>query len=746
MNKVKLAIIGCGAVAQKYHIPAVTLLSSEVELTCLVDPDIDKVTNIAKRLGVRKYYTDYKKVIGQVDAAILAVPHSLHAQIGIELLEGGVHVLCEKPLAITSKEALQLVNAARSNNRILGIGYYRRFIPAARLLKALIAGEFLGQIQRIDVEEGFVYNWPAQTFSFWDRAQAGGGVLLDTGSHVLDLVLWWLGWPSEIDILDYDDDGCGGVEAVAKLSFIAFIGGTRIPVTIKLSRLRRMRNSVVIYGEHGNVEWEFSTSSAIKFVLAESLLGREVQNGYLKTSPCDNNDVIWYFVAQLQTFVESVRIGRYVPPLASGDEGMRTVKLIEMAYENKVERAKPWLPRFFVAGKNGLLTGKSVLVTGASGFLGCSVVERLLEEGADVHACVHNLSHASRLARLPVKMVRVDLRDRRSLEDAVKGCDFVVHCAFSSSDSRKDMYETNVIGMRNLCELSLQKRVKRLVHISSVAVYYGIQKEGVVYEDVRLRRTGIPYCDVKIELEKIVYQFMKYGLPCVILRPGNIYGPYSLLWLLNPLERIKLGLPVVINGGLTPSNTVYVRNVVDAVVRSLLHEGAVGNTFNVTDVVEGSSYTTWMDFYRILASLFDERIDVKGIEQEQIVQLKREYLRRFIGDVVVHSKAAVWRAISEVAVQLKRSPGAGIVKNYLPKWLVSYVRRLTLSGAIDLDESRSSSFIEYPLYLFDKLYVVAHTIPSIYISAKASEVLGYMPIGLDSILEELRLYLEWEFK
>lgn len=747
--KIRLAIVGCGAVTRNYHLPAASLLSSqkEIEVTYLIDRDITKAKNLAKRFGVENYDADYKKCIDSADAAILAVPHSLHAPIAVELLKNGIHILCEKPLALTVEQALDMIEASRANNRRLAVGYYRRFIPAANLMKTLVANRVLGRILSIEAEEGFIYNWPVETFSFWDRAQSGGGVLMDTGSHMLDLILWWLGWPKQVSILEYDD-ALGGVEATAKLSFIASIGENNIPVSIKLSRLRKLNNFIRVHGENLTAVFKLSTPDRL---ILEFPSDSQLHRSYLISHDQADNSFISYFVAQLRAFLKAITCGNDSSLLlANGNEAIQSLQLIELAYQSKKNIPKPWLPSpIRMLSNKSPLAGKTILVTGASGFLGGWIVEKLWEANANVRACIHNISHAARLARLPITMVKADMTDRKSLEEAIEGCDFVIHCAFSNAGNSKEVWRANVSGMRNLVEVMLRKGVKRFVHLSSIAVYYGNCQSGFVDEKAPLKRTGITYCDTKIELEKIALRFYEEaGLPTVVLRPGNIYGPYSPLWTLHPLERIKKGLPVLINGGQTPSNTVYVGNVVNAVLLSLVSEQATGKVFNVTESFANSKYQTWKDFYNMLASLLPEHPPVLSVDEEQINRLKRQALKKFLYEIMKAIPDETHGLLIRIVNRVKHSPGSAILQRYLPTWLISYLRKQSEVQAWEGNEGSIAAVRQleelHSLYIFDKLYRFTHTIPSIYSATRLKEILSYEPIGIEDAIEQIRAYLIWE--
>jgi predicted dehydrogenase len=104
-----------------------------VELAALADTNELRLRYLQHRFGLRPiFFNDYRQLFGRVDAVILAVPNALHAPIGVEFLSRGIHVLCEKPLAVTRRECEQLCQAAQATSSLLAVGYVTRFYQAQR--------------------------------------------------------------------------------------------------------------------------------------------------------------------------------------------------------------------------------------------------------------------------------------------------------------------------------------------------------------------------------------------------------------------------------------------------------------------------------------------------------------------------------------------------------------------------------------------------------------------------------------
>jgi nucleoside-diphosphate-sugar epimerase len=164
-----------------------------------------------------------------------------------------------------------------------------------------------------------------------------------------------------------------------------------------------------------------------------------------------------------------------------------------------------------------------------------------LHWGLDYRAMVHSYVRAARIARLDSELVHADLRDLASVEKAVEGCDAVVHLAIGA-----DMKTET----RNAVRAALKHRVKRFVHISSMAVHgFTPGPAGAREETAKIGRYGNEYSDAKAEAEEVVQRAIdRDGLPGVILRPTVIYGPHS-GFVLRVINEARTGVVTLIDDG-----------------------------------------------------------------------------------------------------------------------------------------------------------------------------------------------------
>jgi predicted dehydrogenase len=323
-----LAVIGCGAVAERVHLPALAR-SREVATSVLADTDLARARRLANQFAVPRAVADYRDVIGRVDAAIIGTPHQVHASIAIELLEAGVHVLVEKPMALAPADCLRMNAAAAASGAVLAVGLLRRCAPALRWVKEAIDSGLAGRVASFDLREGSVYRWPVTSASMF-RAE-GGGVLADAGAHVLDLVTWWFG---DCRSMTYRDDARGGVEANCLIE-LEMKSGAR--GRIELSRTRDLANACVIRGERAIVEVGTKTDSTVSVTWNRggTLCGRPLFGGQPPPST-----LVDLFVPQLEQFVRAVRSGER--PVVSGTDALPSIELMAACYATRQPWIMPW--------------------------------------------------------------------------------------------------------------------------------------------------------------------------------------------------------------------------------------------------------------------------------------------------------------------------------------------------------------------------------------------------------------------
>lgn len=234
------------------------------------------------------------------------------------------------------------------------------------------------------------------------------------------------------------------------------------------------------------------------------------------------------------------------------------------------------------------------LVTGATGFIGGHLAQRLVREGYRVRCLVRESSDLSVLEALDVEVARGDLTDAGSLIRAAEDCRFVLHCGALVSDwaTIEEIKQVNVAGTRNVLEASAAASVERFVHVSTTDVYGYPGGRGIDEEYVA---TGFSnwYSETKRAAEAEVRRAERTrGLNVVILRPATVYGPRSEDVIGDIARAIRARQMLLVDGGSAVAGLLYVENLVDGALLALRNDRALGEAFNLTDGTD----ITWKRF------------------------------------------------------------------------------------------------------------------------------------------------------
>jgi nucleoside-diphosphate-sugar epimerase len=271
------------------------------------------------------------------------------------------------------------------------------------------------------------------------------------------------------------------------------------------------------------------------------------------------------------------------------------------------------------------LEGRRVLVTGASGFIGGRVAERLLLEcGARVRVAVRAASRAATLSRFPFEVAIADLRDRDGVARAVDGCDVVIHCALGTHGSLRERRAVDVDGTRNLLEAAVRANVSAFVHTSTVSVYAN-PGHGVLDETAPPTKSRDPYAAGKREGELVALSYAS-RLPIVVLQPTTVYGPHAGVHgraIIEELLSSRIPLPAHGEG---ICNAVYVDDVVTALLLAATSERVRGERL----LISGPEHPTWREFYGAFERMLGVVRTVPMSEAEALAVWKRATRRHWL--------------------------------------------------------------------------------------------------------------------
>lgn len=340
---IKVGLVGCGAVSQLYYKPALQALehSNLLQVQAVFDPNRTSAHRFLESFPTAIAVENIEQIANQVELAIVASPPQYHASQTIHLLQAACSVLCEKPMANTVAEAERMITAAQQASGQLAIGLFRRFFPATQAIHKMISLGILGEIQSIVCTEGGLFNWPVQSPAYFQRSLAQGGVLLDIGVHLLDLLIWWLGLPTAYT---YEDDAMGGIEANCHIT-LTFAAGFQAEV--RLSRDCELPNCYVIKGTKGWLRWEVNVAETLKMGFYDSNQVLDIQlneYNFIGENPYFARAAFNFeqsFTSQIANVIAAMRGTESLRVPA--ETGMHSLKLITDCYQNRHLMPMLWL-------------------------------------------------------------------------------------------------------------------------------------------------------------------------------------------------------------------------------------------------------------------------------------------------------------------------------------------------------------------------------------------------------------------
>ncbi|MDB5821135.1 MAG: family oxidoreductase [Rhizobacter sp.] len=392
--------------------------------------------------------------------------------------------------------------------------------------------------------------------------------------------------------------------------------------------------------------------------------------------------------------------------LAHGPAADAEETVVEKTIESEV--AQPSVPR--------VPAGTRVAVTGANGFIGGRLVERLTEQGAVV-VCLNRGDSNARVRRTGATARRLDLADANATKAALEGVQVVFHCAYDWSDEA-----WNLRALSSLIAAATENRCERFVHISSFVVYQG-PSSGEVTETTEETTADSGYARTKRNMElQLLEAHREHGFPCAILQPTVVYGPYSSPWTVQPAERLKFGTVILPapGDGLCPA--VHVDDVVDAMLICATHPGAVGERF----LVSGPDVVTWGRFYELLA----KAVGVAGPRYMTLDRIEADNKRI----------AKLRRFLTTPEQLVRRGAQVGPIRKALKKTLPALPPglRSDLDDRLYGPDSRRRGRVHLPDLGSARWMSGQSTIPS----RKAMQRLGYRPrVSLSEGMASLEPYL-----
>ena len=323
-KKIRFGLVGAGAIAQSY-VQAFENCD-EATLVTVADCRKEAAEAVAKRIGCASFDSVERMVAAtDLDAAIVCTPPASHPEICIYLAHYGVNVLCEKPFSIDEQSARRMLDAARRADVKLTMASKFRYVEDVTRGKRMVASGILGDLVLFEN----VFASRVDMKSRWNSNPeiSGGGVLIDNGTHSVDLMRYFLGPLAEVHALEGRRSQGLMVEETATV-FVRSLSGVICSIDLSWSISKHRDSFLDIYGSLGAISIGWKSSSYLDFALGKWVA---FGNGYNK---------IQAFRRQIENFSRAIRGEE--PLLITGGDAMASVNIIESAYRALCQNQ--WVP------------------------------------------------------------------------------------------------------------------------------------------------------------------------------------------------------------------------------------------------------------------------------------------------------------------------------------------------------------------------------------------------------------------
>ena len=329
MKNVKLGIIGFGYIGRVHFRNCSLLRNAKVEAVADTSPRSRK---LAKSWGVKNVYNDYKELLERTDtdAVIVSLPNFLHCEAASMAADHGKDILLEKPMARTMVEGEDILRHVKKNGVKLMMGYHYRFNDLIQNLKNIADKDTLGKIQTATAF--LVGSRPSQEWCF-DPTKAGGGALLDIGCHVIDLMLWFFGEASLV--YSYVDFRSHLPTEDYALLLLDFKNGTKAIIhTGYFSQV--VRYGVTLCGTASSASTDDFRSSLTSYALKDA--AKNMIRKFVGKPIVPLGHIASAIFKEMQHFVYCIE--KDVQPMITGEDGLKSLKIILKAYEFANARAR----------------------------------------------------------------------------------------------------------------------------------------------------------------------------------------------------------------------------------------------------------------------------------------------------------------------------------------------------------------------------------------------------------------------
>ena len=336
--KLRYGCIGAGGIARAKHIRGYQSIR-DVEFVAVCDENPKFAEEVAKEFGFQKYYTDYRDMLEneKLDFISVCTPNYLHFPITLMALEKGIHVHCEKPIALNAGEAQQMVDAKNKSGKILMVALNNRFTNHAWFVKQYADEGLFGDIYHVRCGWKRVRGIPGKGGWFTNKALSGGGPLIDLGVHFMHLAMYFMGYPEPVSVsgatyskfgenkcinssgwgMTSDENGIMDVEDLA-VGFVRLENGATLDLEFSWSS--NIEKDEVFYEIRGTKGGAIFRNGDLKIITEQVSTLVEIKPNLNFKTP----------INEFSHFIDCIRTNR--EPIAKPEEAVKLMKIIDGIY------------------------------------------------------------------------------------------------------------------------------------------------------------------------------------------------------------------------------------------------------------------------------------------------------------------------------------------------------------------------------------------------------------------------------
>jgi 2-alkyl-3-oxoalkanoate reductase len=588
----RVGLVGAGYVSE-FHIKALRRLP-HVRIVGIADLDESRAKTTAQRFGIASHASLKVMAREGLDVVHVLTPPDSHADVALEALSLGCHVLVEKPLATSAEDCDRLIAESQARGLRVCVNHSLLGDPLIKRALVLVKAGAIGDVLTVDYLRSSNYP-PYRGGPLPPQYREGGYQFRDLGVHALYLIREFLGPIEDVQAEFRHSDLKSSDPNIFFDEWRAWVRGTKGTGNIQLSwNVNPLQHQLVIQGTRGILRADLFAMYLIR--RRHTPLPKAVERiiNALAESVSSTTQLSWnaalFIAGRIQpyqglhnfvaAFYESLRANSLMP--ADLGQAREVVRWTEQVSRD-ADQAKS---KFYSQYQRG--HRPSVVVTGANGLLGSAVVKHLIREGEFVRLFVRRLPPPEILHHPQVEVVLGDLGDPDAVSRALQGSTAVFHIGAAMGGGQAAHESATIVGTRNVVEACLAHRIPRMIYVSSLSVidWAGHQASQPVTESATLepeaQRRGF-YTQGKLDAEQVVLAAAREkSLPVVILRPGQIWADTSPL--ITAAVGIRAGNRLVVIGddaNLLP--LVHLDDVVQAIALAAKSEFCHGEIFQIVD-------------------------------------------------------------------------------------------------------------------------------------------------------------------